>query len=72
MLETEPKFRCSKQLAIPSVGHRSAAQLIHENVSRASSSLAMIFVIFLVALFDGRLNIPPSCSTARNINPDNG
>jgi hypothetical protein len=27
---------------------------------------------FLVAQFDGRLNIPPSCSTARNINPDNG
>jgi hypothetical protein len=72
MLKTGPNFRCSKQLAIPAVGRRSAFQLIHGNVSRASSSLATISVIFLVALFDGRLNIPPSCYTARNINPDNG
>jgi hypothetical protein len=72
MLKTDPKFRCSKRLAIPAVGRQPAVQLIHGNVSRPSSSLAMILVIFLVALFDGRLNIPPSCSTARNINPDNG
>jgi hypothetical protein len=72
MLKTDPKFRCSKQLAIPAVGHRAAVQLICRNVSKTSSSLAMILAISLVALFDGRLNIPPSYFTARNINPDNG